>query len=87
MGWQRDEIVTLVAILVIVIATIAVGNLAGGGAPHQSAAPARVEDDPACAEWTDGCIVCLRTDHGPSCSTAGAACVRKGVQCLRRDGV
>jgi hypothetical protein len=84
MGWQRDEIATLLAILVILVATIAVGNLAGG-APHH-AAPARVEDDPACAEWTDGCIVCQRTAQGPACSMPGIACTRKDQQCLRRAG-
>lgn len=86
MGWQRDEIATLLAILVILVATIAVGNLAGGGAPDQGAAPARVEDDPACAEWTDGCIVCQRTAQGPACSMPGIACTRKDQQCLRRAG-
>ncbi len=86
MGWQRDEIVTLLAILVIVVATIAIGNLTGGGALHQGAAPARVEDDPACAEWTDGCIVCQRTAQGPACSMPGIACPRKDQQCLRRAG-
>ena len=85
MGWQRDEIATLLVILVILVATIAVGNLAGGGAPHH-AAPARVEDDPACAEWTDGCIVCQRTAQGPACSMPGIACTRKDQQCLRRAG-
>jgi len=86
MGWQRDEIATLLAILVILVATIVVGNLAGGGAPHHSASPARVEDDPACAEWTDGCIVCQRTAQGPACSMPGIACTRKDQQCLRRAG-
>ena len=86
MGWQRDEILTLLAILVIVVGTIAIGALAGGGAPQQGAAPVHVEDDPKCEEWTDGCIVCQRTPQGPACSTPGIACTRKAQQCLRRAG-
>jgi hypothetical protein len=39
-----------------------------------------------CAEWTDGCIVCRRTDQGPVCSTPGIACTRAEPRCLRRDG-
>ena len=86
MGWQRDEIVTLLAIFVILVATIAIGNVAGGGAPHPTAAPTASEDDPACAEWTDGCVVCQRTREGLACSMPGIACTRKDQQCLRRVG-
>jgi hypothetical protein len=85
MRWQRDEIVTLLAVAVILIATIAVGNLAGRTPPH-AAAPVAVEDDPACAEWTDGCVVCQRTAQGPACSMPGIACTRRDQQCLRRVG-
>jgi hypothetical protein len=85
MGWQREEIVTLLAVAVILIATIAVGNLAGRSSPH-AAAPVAVEDDPACAEWTDGCVVCQRTAQGPACSMPGIACTRNTQQCLRRVG-
>jgi hypothetical protein len=86
MGWQRDEIVTLLAILVIVVATISVGNLAGRGAQHAAVAPTASEDDPGCAEWTDGCVVCQRTAQGLACSTPGIACTRKAQACLRRVG-
>jgi hypothetical protein len=85
MRWQRDEIVTLLAVAVILIATIAVGNLAGR-TPPPAAAPTAVEDDPACAEWTDGCVVCQRTAQGPACSMPGIACTRRDQQCLRRVG-
>jgi hypothetical protein len=85
MRWQRDEIVTLLAVAVILIATIAVGNLAGRTPPH-AAAPVAVEDDPACAEWTDGCVVCQRTAQRPACSMPGIACTRRDQQCLRRVG-
>ena len=86
MGWQRDEILTLLAILVILVGTIAVGSLAGRSAPHTAVAPTASEDDPACAEWTDGCVVCQRTSGGLACSTPGIACTRKAQQCLRRVG-
>jgi hypothetical protein len=85
MRWQRDEIATLLAVAVILIATIAVGNLAGRS-PPPAAAPAAVEDDAACAEWTDGCVVCQRTAQGPACSMPGIACTRRDQQCLRRVG-
>jgi hypothetical protein len=37
----------------------------------------------ACAEWTDGCVICLRTPHGAACSTPGIACVPGPARCLR----
>ena len=86
MGWKRHEIVTLLAVLVIVVATIAVGGLAGREAPHAGAVPVSVEEDQGCAEWTDGCIVCQRTPQGPACSTPGIAWTRKAPECLRRVG-
>ena len=85
---SRDLAVTL-AIAAVAAGTIALAHLlpsaAGrsGGPSTQSFA----DREPTCSEWTDGCIVCQRTEQGPSCSTAGAACVRKDVQCLKRDGV
>jgi hypothetical protein len=37
-----------------------------------------------CAEWTDGCVLCIRTPQGASCSTPGIACTRSALRCLRR---
>jgi hypothetical protein len=36
-----------------------------------------------CAEWTDGCVVCRRTDQGAACSTPGIACTRGPIECLK----
>ncbi|MDI4640446.1 hypothetical protein K9U39_05695 [Rhodoblastus acidophilus] len=29
---------------------------------------------PDCAEWTDGCVICVRGADAPHCSTPGIAC-------------
>ena len=42
------------------------------------------DQDPACREWTDACVVCVRGTEGVSCSTPGIACVREAAQCTRR---
>jgi hypothetical protein len=42
------------------------------------------EQDPACLEWGDGCRICVRTPAGPSCSTAGFACVKEAPRCTLR---
>lgn len=52
-----------------------------------SVSPVRpVAGDPGagCAEWTDGCVVCRRTDDGRACSMPGIACVQGPVRCLTR---
>lgn len=84
---RRDLAVTL-AIVAVAGGTIALAHLlpaAGrGGGPST---PSFFDREPTCSEWSDGCVTCQRTDHGPSCSTPGIACVRKEAQCLKRDGV
>ena len=86
MPLHRDETVAVVLALTIAVATVVLANTLPTRRVEPSA-PASVDADPTCAEWTDGCIVCQRTDQGLSCSTAGAACIRKDAQCLTRDGV
>lgn len=39
--------------------------------------------NPACAEWTDGCVLCIRADNSTQCSTTGIACVPAGLTCKR----
>jgi hypothetical protein len=84
---RRDLFVTL-AILAVVVGTVVLANLVPSAdrlrGPSTSAFGER---EPTCAAWSDGCITCERTDHGPSCSTPGIACVRSPVQCLKRGGV
>jgi hypothetical protein len=38
---------------------------------------------PACAEWTDGCVTCARSEGGLSCSTPGIACQPTEIQCRK----
>ncbi len=41
------------------------------------------DDNPACVEWTDGCMVCKRGPDGePACSTVGTACLPAAVACM-----
>jgi hypothetical protein len=70
------------AIAAIAIGTVALAHLAPGAKPE--AVSSSSGPDAACAEWTDGCIVCQRVDGQPTCSMPGIACVRGETQCLRR---
>ena len=83
MPTQQDALaVTLAVILALAVAVLAA--LAGAGVfearpQAQGAAP-----DPNCAEWSDGCVICLSTPSGLACSTPGIACTRGPMQCVRR---
>ena len=81
MPMNRDE-----ALAVMIAVATALGLLtfvlASGDAPPRPASAL----DPACAEWTDGCAVCARTDGGLACSTPGIACTRGPQRCLKRNG-
>jgi len=78
---SRDEALAVsLAILVALMATM-LGVMAGALAEPPEAGQAAPE--PACSEWTDGCIVCARTPQGLACSTPGIACTRGTPRCLR----
>jgi hypothetical protein len=81
-SFQDSLAVTLAIIVALTITAFAV--LAGTGALDARPAGQGAVPDPACAEWTDGCVVCARRPEGLACSTPGIACTRKPVQCLRR---
>ena len=78
----RDDWIVLVAVAAIVAGTIAIAHFTPG--PKPEAASTAAGPDAACAEWTDGCIVCQRIDGEPMCSTPGIACVRGEMRCLRQ---
>jgi hypothetical protein len=95
----RDDLLAVLAALAIAVATVLVGALAAGGGREEVAPPAATappaagappvaavapDKDPACIEWTDGCVVCQRTPQRPACSTPGIACTRGPLTCLRR---
>jgi hypothetical protein len=80
---QRDEalavvISTATALLVATFAVLA-GVFATPLPAAQDAPP-----DPSCLEWTDSCVVCVRTPAGQACSTPGIACTQTAPRCLRR---
>ena len=85
MGGSGDDRLVFFAVVGTVVLTVALAALlpAHRGAPSTSGLADR---DPTCAEWTDGCVTCLRTPQGPSCSTPGIACVRQRPECLRKQG-
>lgn len=77
----RDEALAVsLAILTALMMTV-LGLMAGALAG--SPAVGQADSEPACSEWTDGCIVCARTPQGLACSTPGIACVRQAPRCLR----
>jgi hypothetical protein len=85
---RRDDRIGFALALILIIATVALAHvLPMAGAARVPSTPAAFDREPTCAEWTDGCIVCRRTDQGLACSTPGIACVPKEQQCLRREGV
>ena len=88
-----DDLRTVLLALAIVLATVAIGAFAGGGAVREEpvatappmAGPSVAAAGPAdCAEWTNGCVVCRQTAQGSACSTPGIACTRGAISCLRR---
>jgi len=43
------------------------------------------ENNPACVNWTDGCIVCAKQPDGTAaCSTPGVACGQEAVRCVKK---
>jgi hypothetical protein len=75
------------ALLALIPAALLAGSaLAEPPAPPPPAAqkpvPAFGDDHPECAQWTDGCIVCVRGAEGPDCSLAGIACLPAEPACL-----
>jgi len=78
----RDDRIGFAAILAVAVGTVALAHWAPGAKPE--AAPSASGPEAACAEWTDGCVVCQRVDGEPMCSMPGIACVRGETKCLRR---
>jgi hypothetical protein len=88
MASRRDDLIGLVLTLIIVLGTVALAQFLPAAHPAgPPSTPASFDNEPTCAEWTDGCIVCQRTGQAPACSTPGIACVPQPQQCLRREGV
>jgi hypothetical protein len=84
---RRDDIVGFVLMLLLVLGTVILAHVLPDARPlGPPSTPSAFEGQPTCAEWTDGCIVCQRTDEGLACSTPGIACVPGERQCLRREG-
>jgi hypothetical protein len=83
MAGSRDDVIGFSLALGLVLGTVALAHVlpAAKSLPR----PGVFESDPTCAEWSDGCIVCQRTEKGPACSTPGIACVTGTQQCLRRS--
>jgi hypothetical protein len=79
--FQRDEALALSLAGVIAFLVVAFAVFAGVVTPASERA-AR-SGQPACSEWTDGCIVCARRPEGLACSTPGIACTRSAPRCLR----
>ncbi len=81
-----NDALAVVVALVAALATAGFGVLAGAGVLAAPSASRSTVPGPACAEWTDGCVICTRTPQGEACSTPGIACTRGRVQCLRPQG-
>lgn len=55
--------------------------------PLKAGSPVSVQgygqQNPACREWTNGCVLCLSEGGRAQCSTPGIACVPAGITCKR----
>ena len=87
MSRLSDAAIVAIALVILAVVVLA-GNLVAQAPVVQKvpSTPAAYDREPTCAEWSDGCIVCRRTDEGPVCSMPGIACVRGEPQCLTREG-
>ena len=84
---RRDDLIGFALALLLVVGTVALAHWLPAAPPADPpSTPAAFEGEPTCAEWSDGCIVCQRTEAGLACSTPGIACVPRERQCLRRQG-
>jgi hypothetical protein len=66
-----------IALLIVLLAT----PLAPP-ADERGSVQAHGEQDKTCRQWTDGCVICMRTEAGPpNCSLPGIACQPRDVTC------
>jgi hypothetical protein len=70
----------------LALASLAFPELAAADAPRAEKMPvapvlAFGDRNPACREWSDGCVVCVKTAAGKSCSTPGIACQPGEIRC------
>ncbi|GJE41067.1 hypothetical protein [Methylobacterium soli] len=79
----RDGVIAW-SVAALVAATVLIGALVPGPAPHHAAA--KPGEDTACLEWSDGCRVCQRSADGAACSLPGIACTPTKDRCLRPSG-
>ncbi|HYF52949.1 MAG TPA: hypothetical protein VEA41_01680 [Salinarimonas sp.] len=81
---DRNETLAVVTALVVALAVVAGAVVLAAMARPSTAGG--LPGEATCAEWTDGCILCRRTEAGPACTTPGIACMRGPARCLRREG-
>ena len=77
---RRDGAIAL-AIGALALAAVLIGQSAPPSGP---AAPTLPAEDMACAEWSNGCRVCVRRGEGTACSLPGIACTPGASACMRR---
>jgi len=77
---MRDETMAVTLAILVALGTVTGVIVAGvvGRPEPEASAPI----DPACREYSDGCVTCRREASGPVCSNPGIACVRGPARCL-----
>ena len=77
---MREDTIAITLAILVALGTVTGVVIAGMSA--RSAPEASAPIDPACREWTDGCVVCRREASGRVCSNPGMACLRGPACCL-----
>ena len=77
-----NEVIAVALALVVALGCVVLAVVAVAVVPTPESALTDASPGPTCAEWTDGCVICLRTPQGPACSTPGIACVKGPMRCL-----
>lgn len=85
-GSRRLDALVAAAVASLVLVAVLVPALVpdAGHHPPEAVSAVRPSEDPACAEWSDGCRVCQRLAEGPACSLPGIACTKGAQTCLRK---
>ena len=81
---NADQTLAVTLAILVALSTIVVAVLAGGSFTPRPQGSETAGPSATCQEWTDGCVICVRSPGGAACSTPGIACVRGELRCVTK---